>query len=225
MLKQDWVSAGKQIWREMFKYADAIADFPEWLDQTIQDSAKGGTGLSDTDLDDQRREMLRASFQRMFNKLWEVNRFEYSTTLEHVEEDAILKNNPSLTEQISWLIGKGKIPGCIAHPKKGLCFTTAILNILQQNYGLDDDRIKFSDLEELCGFDPEFVKPTGGKSTRVQSIMPSALADFIRPVLEVENEGLAESDTTTTNITKTPRTTVAVKEIPPTPTPTPQRHQ
>jgi hypothetical protein len=183
VLKLDWISASKAIWKEMFKYAGFEEnEYPSiWLDYTIQDSAKGGTGLSDTDLDDQRRELLRASFQRMFVKLWGDGReFIQSLPL----EDRETKSNIALIEQINWLIGKGKIPGCIAHPSKGLCFTTAILNILQQNYGLDDDRIKFSDLEELCGFVPGYVRPTGGSNMRIQSIMSKELADFIRPKLE-----------------------------------------
>lgn len=189
VLKQDWVSAGIQIWKEMFKFAGY--DYPDWLDQIIQDSAKGGTGLSDTDLDDQRREMLRASFQRMFIRLWENGaRFEYTSALDAGEAvDKILKMNPSHMEQITWLAGKGKIPGCMVHPTKGLCFTTAILNILQQSYGLDDDRIKFTDLEELCGFTPGFAKPTGGRSIRIQSILPEKMTEFINPKLEVSTEG------------------------------------
>lgn len=192
VLKQDWVSAAKKIWQEMFKFAGL--EYQDWLDQTIQDSAEGGTGLSDTDLDDQRREMLRSSFQRMFNRLWETNRFEYNSSRD-------LNNgpltSPTLIEQITWFAAKGKIPGCITHPTKGLCFTTAILDILQQNYGLEDDRIKFSDLEELCGFTPTYVRPTGGKNLRVHSVLPKNLAEFIRPILEVVGPGLAETDNQT----------------------------
>jgi hypothetical protein len=62
---------------------------------------------------------------------------------------------------------------------------------------LEDDRIKFSDLEELCGFTPTYVRPTGGKNLRVHSVLPKNLAEFIRPILEVVGPGLAETDNQT----------------------------
>jgi hypothetical protein len=187
VLKQDWLSAGIQIWKEMYKYAGKEKEFPEWLEWTIQDSAKGGTGLSDTDLEDQRREMLRASLQRMFSRLWADSRFEYHESLDDPIE-RMTKTIPPLENQISWLSTKNKIPAGIWHPNKGLCFTTAILDILQQNYGLLDDRIKFTDLEDLCDFAPGWVRPSGSNNLRVQCMLPKDLAGFLNPKLEVEKE-------------------------------------
>ena len=155
--------------------------FPEWLDQTIEDSSVGGTGLSDTDLDDQRREMLRSAFKKFFTKLWESARYEYTNDTE------MPISNVTLANQITWLVDKGKAPASIPHPTKGIYFTSDIINVLRP-YGLsEDDRIKFTDLEELCGFTPAYFKPKGGKSMRAHSVLPNELVEFIQPMMSVSD--------------------------------------
>jgi len=182
VLRNDWVTASRHIWCEMWKYAGfPEKEFPEWLHQTIEDSSVGGTGLSDTDLDDQRREMLRSAFKKFFTKLWEAARYEYT------QDTQMPIGNVTLINQITWLVDKGKVPACIPHPTKGIYFTSDIINVLRP-YGLsEDDRIKFTDLEELCGFTPAYFKPRGGKSMRAHSVLPKDLVEFIQPLISVSD--------------------------------------
>jgi hypothetical protein len=133
-----------------------------------------------------------------FTRLWEAARYEYT------QDTSMAASSPTLTDQISWLIVKAKVPARIPHPNRGLCFTIDIINTLKP-YGLsEDNRIKFTDLEELCGFTAGFYRPKGGNNMRIHSVSPKELAEFIQPTISVskvreseeQQEGEGESDKT-----------------------------
>jgi hypothetical protein len=99
----------------------------------------------------------------------------------------------TLSMRISWLVKEGKAASCLHHEKKGICFTKEIINTLKP-FGLgEDDRIKFSDLDDYCGFKEGWLKPKG-ESMRIYSVSPAALAEFIQPTIKMSGDEEEEEE-------------------------------
>jgi hypothetical protein len=184
VLKNDWLTTSKNLLKALFEFAGMKPEeCPKWLlDGVIEDSSEGGSGFSDSDLEDQRRELLRSALGGYITDSWSKHRYEYDRIASASPE--ILPTNSLTTAMIvKWLLEKHKLQGFAFHEKYGVCMTTAVMDALK-GYGLDsDDRIKHSDLEDLCGFKEGWIK-LKKKSVRVKYANLNEFTDFIAPTAE-----------------------------------------
>jgi Bifunctional DNA primase/polymerase, N-terminal len=205
ILSQDWVTAGKTLLRVLFTWSDLdqveedvrwsdpnMENYktPNWLiDGVIESNAEGGSGFSDADLEAERRELIRSALLGYVNDVWAKQRYEYEKiAIENNSSKPTLPlNTLSPNMRIDWLVENNKLRGFTKHPKYGICMTTAVIDAIKP-YGLNvDNRIKHTDLEDLCGFHTTVVK-LNSKPSRVAHANTNEFVSFVMPTADEEED-------------------------------------